>query len=127
MQLCEFSVLEGSVIQEIRKIDDETLLFITDKGTFVQLHQQDCCESVSIEDITGDLRDIQGAYVGLAEEAVSHEEDDSGYESCTWTFYNLSTTKGDLAIRWFGSSNGYYSETASFYRLTPEEAERYLR
>lgn len=85
-------------------------------------HDQDCCESCSIEDIVGDLEDLVGAPIAIAEESTNSDGsgDPSNYnESFTWTFYRLATVKGYVTIRWYGSSNGYYSETASFERISP--------
>lgn len=70
-------------------------------------HSQDCCESVSIEDICGDLDDLVGEPLLVAEECFSKNPEDCEYG--VWTFYRFSTIKGTVTIRWYGTSNGYYS------------------
>jgi hypothetical protein len=85
-------------------------------------HSQDCCESVSIESIVGDLHDLVGKPIVKAE--VSSNVDDESVDdesvtlSATWTFYEIATVKGNVTIRWYGESNGCYSETAELYEVT---------
>lgn len=109
------NVLEGQVIKEIRKVDNEELYFYMEDGkTYRMYHDQDCCESVYIEDIIGDLDDLIGTPIGMAEEVTedgSGKDKDGWYDSVTWTFYKFATLKGYVTIRWFGESNGYYSES----------------
>ncbi len=117
----DISVLVGQTLTDVRNDGDE-IIFLTDLGkSYVMFHDQDCCESVSVDDINGDLNDLIGSPITLAEESVSHDADEVkddveryGDDSCTWTFYRLATVKGYVNIRWFGSSNGYYSESVSF-------------
>lgn len=77
-------------------------------------HGQDCCESVSINDICGDLDDLVGVPIITAEERTSDvapEGADVEYSDDLeqWTFYEFATIKGSVTIRWHGTSNGYYS------------------
>ncbi len=91
---------------------DEQLVFVADDGlTFRFFHYENCCESVTIDDFVGDLADLVGSPIVEAEE-ISSEPPALDYtpESCTWTFYRFSTAKGTVTVRWFGQSNGYYSE-----------------
>ncbi len=100
---------------------NDTITFTTESGKAYQLyHSQDCCESVEIDDIAGDVGDLIGSPLLQAEEASSSNTWPEGVkkdyepESYTWTFYKLATIKGSVTIRWYGSSNGYYSESVSF-------------
>lgn len=52
----------------------------------------------------------------MAEETSSSGEIEWGTE--TWTFYKFATVKGYVTLRWYGESNGYYSESVDFERIT---------
>lgn len=101
---------------------DEIRFQISDGSIYLLFHEQDCCEIVVIEDICGDLDDLINSPITLAEESTSfsHPENftvKSLQASFTWTFYKLATVKGYVTIRWFGESNGYYSESVKFIKL----------
>lgn len=121
----KFEALKGLTIKSMigASAGSEEILIETECGKiFKMYHEQDCCESVSIDSVVGDISDLIGVPILLAEESESDlpPKTEFGYtdESCTWTFYKLGTVKGYVDIRWYGSSNGYYSERVSFLEIT---------
>lgn len=99
-------------------VGDDEIHFTADDGQrYVMDHDQDCCENVQIEDITGDLADLVGSPILFAMESSSEAHEQQVSESGTWTFYKLATAKGWVDIRWLGESNGYYSESVNFRKL----------
>jgi hypothetical protein len=110
-----FEDIKGMTFVSIIENGDE-IVFTRDDGVqFEMYHSQDCCESVSIESIVGDLSDLFGVPILMAEEATN-DDPDAG-ECGMWTFYKLATIKGYVDIRWYGSSNGYYSVGVSFRKV----------
>jgi len=106
----------GKVFTSVKNVDDTELVFENDTERYVFFHSQDCCEHVRIEDIVGDLSDLEGQPLLKAEEThnlfdVIKNIDRNFEESGTWTFYKFATHKGYVDVRWLGESNGYYSES----------------
>lgn len=136
---------------------DKSKLYLscTNGKLYAFVYIPDCCASCEIEEVVGDLSDLEGSPLLMAEvvcsytpadlpddgtrEAVLRAEKERqayslaihrafdgegpipeerefkyGDESCTWTFLKLATAKGYVTVRWYGSSNGYYSEMPSF-------------
>lgn len=99
---------------QVERNNDDYIAMWFDDGTVCRFyHNQDCCESVTIDDINGDFQDLIGYQLHVAEERSSHE-DSGDYESVTWTFYTFRGVGGSVDVRWCGSSNGYYSESVDF-------------
>ena len=122
-KLCNVSVLKGKTLVSVDASEDQ-IMFTTDTGDMYKMyHMQDCCESVYIESIVGDLMDLVDSEILVAEEGSNlfdiirdaGKEEDSD-ESYTWTFYKFATRKGYVDIRWYGTSNGYYSESVDFVK-----------
>lgn len=49
----------------------------------------------------------------VEKEALKDYKDDSH----TWTYYTLMTQEHTIVFRWYGASNGYYSEEVNFAEL----------
>lgn len=109
--------LVGQTLTKITRKGDTELIFECVSGDRYRMdHEQDCCESVLIDDVCGDLDDLIGSPLLVAEER-SEVGKEGGEGSSTWTYYTFRTLKGTVDIRWFGTSNGLYSECVNFYKL----------
>lgn len=122
---CSVSDLKGKTLASIRgEVGDEEIVFVTTTGeTFRLYHSQSCCEQVSVEDIVGDLQDLVGSEILVADEVEGKSPadfDETNYDSYTWTYYKFATFKGYVDIRWFGTSNGYYGEGVDFEKVKNE-------
>lgn len=99
------------------------IVFESTDGNYELAHAQDCCEHVYIEDIVvtsqhDGLTCLENTPILKAERVTNSNTTPVGLnepehdDSFTWTFFKLTTLKGYVDIRFFGSSNGYYSEDA---------------
>jgi len=125
MSYSEIKELIGKTLTKIDvDMEQDEITFTCDNGDkYKMYHYQDCCESVIIDDINGDINDLIGLPILVAEESTNENENPFDFtipeyqESFTWTFYKLATIKGYVDIRWYGDSNGYYSESVDFEKL----------
>lgn len=117
-----YKPLIGAVISKI-DVDKnrETIHFHLSNGSVVAMyHDQWCCEQVYIEDIVGDLDDLLDSPVLMFEVVTNNDNPKEDSDSHTWTFYKIATAKGYVTIRWYGESNGYYSEEVEVVFQFPE-------
>ena len=123
----DLQALKGKTIKTVLglKEESEEIIFTFTDGYILSMsHDQDCCEFVRVYDICGDASDLEGGIVidfreDIGDNFESEEYKNGEYgeyydESSTWTFYNITTSKGSVNIRWLGESNGYYSESVDW-------------
>jgi hypothetical protein len=109
----------------LAQVERGSLYLNADDGSTYLLEGDDDCSNspASVEDVCGDLSDLIGSPLLVAEEINNDDsskplpEVHDAQESQTWSFYKFATIKGRVTVRFFGSSNGYYSETASLHRM----------
>ena len=122
IQFVDFEILKGKVLIdiEVNKENDEITFTDSEGVKYLMYHEHEYSEDVYIEDICGDINNLLNTPIVLAEEVInSGEDEDEDYliTSYTWSFYKLATVKGYVTIRWYGESNGHYSEVVDLAKL----------
>lgn len=107
--------LQGAVlscIERARVSGGDALHFTaTDGRVWTMRHIQDCCETVFLESVSGDLGDLVGTPILVAEENTNAEGHDP---TAFWTFYKFTTIKGHVTLRWCREKS-YYCTDVDFY------------
>ena len=118
------SDLVGKNIVEIYGMteDSESIAIICSDGSkYMMYHMQVCCEHVRLLDVCGDVSRLLNNPILKAEERISNDNpldpSDAEWGSFTWTFYTLATVRGYVDLRWYGTSNGYYSESVTITKI----------
>ena len=118
-----FETLVGETLTSL-EMQGDVLVFTCESGKVFEMgYIPDCCASCYLESGLEDAKDLVGQKLerAMVDSSYTTPEDYkhewSEPESQTWTFYTLRTNKGTAQLRWFGSSNGYYSETPTFRRI----------
>jgi hypothetical protein len=123
--MSEINELVGKTLDRIIILNDKSEInfYCTDGISYSMLHHQDCCESVYVDDIVGDIKDLIDTPILEAREDTNQNDpkQDDTNDSFTWTFYNIRTINGSVTIKWYGTSNGYYSESVSFDQVESEK------
>lgn len=126
----EFEFLKGKTFFKV-EAKDGTVYFHDADGLYVLAHLQSCCENVYLDQIDGDLKDLENREILMADESFNKPDKKRDKYGCiveapeseTWSFYKLATSKGYVTLTFRGSSNGYYSETVTLYKIPSYENE----
>lgn len=115
---------------KINELVGETLAFIdasegeilltTQSGRRIRIHhEQDCCETVRVEDTQGNWHDLIGKVIIEATEDVQPQGDPPPEYQDSWTRTTLIFKVDDATVisKWIGESNGYYSESVDIEEL----------
>ena len=96
-------------IEDLEKGDDEIFFYCNDGKIYQMYHDQESGESVYIESIEGDIKDLIDTDILNADVVTIHKKEK--YGTSTKTTYKFETTKGLVTINWIGTSNGRSSES----------------
>lgn len=113
--------VKGEVLThiDVDESSDRIMLTTASGKTILIHHDQECCESVRIEDTQGNWHDLIGKVIVEATHDVCNENPppnaDDAWARTTLTFRTDDST---VISRWIGESNGYYSIDVNIADIT---------
>ena len=113
--------LNGRLVTDIDICyDDEILITLSGGRRYKFWHRQDCCETVEIVGVDGDVKTLRGKIVRSFEHEVEPSGDPPPEHPDSWTRTTLRfvTDENTVIVRWLGTSNGYYSENVDFSEIS---------
>ena len=123
----DIELLKNRTIKAIVTDHEEFIIFVLGDNEVVMMnHGQNCCETVHIEDINGDLNHLLDTPLLRAEvKSTGNTETSCGYEQ--YTFYTLATISGYVDLRWYGESNGCYSIEVDVDNISVDRLQKILQ
>jgi hypothetical protein len=112
-------------IAAIDQLGDEILVTSASGRRWRIWHEQDCCESASLESTDGDLSSLVGKCVEIDHDAEPMGDPPPQYpESWTRTKITFRADGDTVVTRWLVESNGYYGEEISISELVDRQPIR---
>lgn len=106
------TAVERGFVESDWRGEQEYLEFTFSDGSITTMsHIQDCCESVTLEEVIGDFEDIIDSPIVVFSETTEQAVE---WGSPRWTFYKIDTIKGGVTLRWYGDSE-YYGVEVDIY------------
>lgn len=118
--IVELSELVGQHITNIKGLETHSTfveIFTLEGNHYSFSHEQDCCEQVYLADFESDLENHENTFVisiDVADSDTNSTDDDS---TSIWTFYKIQTNRGEIWLRFFRESNGYYGTRIDFHKI----------
>lgn len=124
----------NKIVTHIDESGDEIMITVEDGTKYHLYHSQSCCENVEIYDsVNGELHELVGKKLMLIEHDEKYTDDEipedvdiQPYDSYTWTEISFTTNEKTIISRWFGESNGYYSESVDIEEFVNRKWSRVL-
>ena len=114
-------IIKGMTMTAVRQVENDQIIFETIEGQTARLyHPQDCCESVYIEDVVGDLDDLIGSPILMAEQVTSDTNPEDIEKTCWILLRGLFTS-------WLQSRDSSpFAGTESRTAITPSQSTLFV-